>query len=541
MGETGSSSASRLRDALESITPGDRIEQAFGSRAFFRLWIAQLVSATGDWLGLIATISLAQRLSEGSEGTAIALVLFARIAPGFFLATAAGVIVDRLDRKRVMLFCDVGRALVLFSLPFVDTIVGLIIASFVLEILTMMWSPAKEAIVPNLVPKEKLTTANSLNVVAAYGMFPVATGIAALLAKLAERFSDEGWVSSLRLNEEGLAFYVDGLSFLATAAIIVTISWPRRSRTARSADERGGWEFGGALRELREGWRFIAVNPTVRAVNVGLATGVIGGGMIVPLGAIFVDEVIMGDDADFNLVLFGLGMGMALGVTSASLLQKRFNRARVFPLALVVAGAGLLAAASSALLFVVVPAIIVVGFAAGPVYVLGFTLLHENVDDELRGRVFSALLVLVRFCVLVALALAPLLSELLGELSEALWDSTVDFAGVTVFVPGVRLTLWLSSLVVMLAGLLALWSLRAGGAAAPGFEAGDPNAGDADVAAGDVAVPADAGGAAAAAVAPRPAAGGPDAGDADVSDSVPGDVGAGRAAAADPDAEKSGA
>ncbi len=49
----------------------------------------QLISATGDWLGLLATIAVAARLSEGSEGAAIALVLASRVAPGFFLATAA--------------------------------------------------------------------------------------------------------------------------------------------------------------------------------------------------------------------------------------------------------------------------------------------------------------------------------------------------------------------------------------------------------------------------------------------------------------------
>ena len=155
---------------MEVVRDAGRIERVFGSPEFFRLWIAQVVSATGDWLGLIAIIALADRLNEGSEGTAIALVLAARIAPGFFLATAAGVLVDRLDRKRVMLVCDVGRALVLFSLPFVDSLFGLVVASFVLEIFTMLWSPAKEAVVPNIVPKDKLTSANSLNVAAAYGM-----------------------------------------------------------------------------------------------------------------------------------------------------------------------------------------------------------------------------------------------------------------------------------------------------------------------------------------------------------------------------------
>ena len=456
-----SSNATRLREALKAARERGRIEAMFGSKEFFRLWIAQVISATGDWLGLIAIISLADRLSDGSEGTAIALVLGARIAPGFFLATAAGVLVDRLNRKRVMLVCDVCRALVLFSLPFVDTLVGLIAASFALEICTMMWSPAKEAVVPNIVPSEKLTTANSLNVAAAYGMFPVAAGIAALLAKLAESFTDEGWVNTFRLNQEGLAFYVDGLSFLATALIVWTIAFPRRSREERRGAWGGNWDLGGAVRELREGWQFIAVNPIVRAVNVGLAVGVVGGGMLVPLGALFVNDVISGDEADFNLILFALGVGMALGVITATVLQNRISRSTVFPVALILAGSALFVTASSSLLGIVVPVIGVVGFAAGPIYVSGFTLLHEHVEDELRGRIFAALLVLVRFCLLLALAVGPLLSGTLDVLANRWWDADWDFFGVTIAVPGVRLTLWLSSITIVAAGLLAFWSLRA--------------------------------------------------------------------------------
>ena len=471
-----SSSASRLGEALSARRDPGPIETIFGSREFFRLWIAQVISATGDWLGFIATVTLAKRLvGEGSEGTAIASVLAARIVPGFFLATAAGVLVDRLDRKRVMLVCDVCRALVLFSLPFVDSIVGLIIASFILEICTMMWSPAKEAVVPNIVPTEKLTTANSLNVAAAYGMFPVAAGIAALLAKLAESFSDDGWVNTFRLNQEGLAFYVDGLSFLATALIVSTIAFPRRSRQERKSTESRNWELGGAVRELREGWQFIAVNPIVRAVNVGLAVGVIGGGMLVPLGALFVSDVIAGDDADFNLILFSLGLGMALGVITASAMQKRINRSAVFPMTLILAGSALLVSGSSSLLGIVVPMIGVAGFAAGPIYVLGFTLLHEHVDDELRGRIFAALLVLVRFCLLVALAVAPLLAEGFDVLSDRWWDSDWDFFGVTIAVPGVRLTMWLSAITVLAAGVLASWSLRAPGVGSA--EVGAPGVG----------------------------------------------------------------
>ena len=421
-----------------------------------------MVSATGDWLGLVATISLAARLSEGSKGAAIALVLASRVAPGFFLGTAAGVIVDRFNRKRVMIGCDIGRAMVLVTLPFVDTLIGLVLASFLLELLTLMWQPAKEATVPNLVPREKLTAANSLNVTAAYGMFPVAAGAAALLAKAAEAVPDEGWVTNLRLNEEGLAFYVDALTFLVTALIIWRIAIPVRSRKERQATERGSLDLGRAIRELREGWRLVGRNRIVRSVNVGLATAVMGAGMVVVLGARFVDEVIVGREADFHAVLFSLGVGMAVGVASAAALQNRINRLRGFTSALIGAGVVLLAAASVDRLSLMIPLVVLLGMLAGPSYVLGFTLLHENVDNEIRGRVFAALLVLVRLCALIALAVGGVLADLLDGLSDLWWDQEVTVLGALVELPGSRLTMWIAGVIIVVAGALATLSLRSG-------------------------------------------------------------------------------
>ncbi len=104
----------------------------------------------------------------------------------------------------------------------------------------------------------------------------------------------------------------------------------------------------------------------------------------------------------------------------------------------------------------------ILGVCAGSVYVLGFTLLHESVEDELRGRIFSALYTLVRFCVLVAFAVGPLLSDLLDRLSRRYFDRMISVAGLDVAIPGVRLTLWLAGLIILGAGVLAVMSLRAG-------------------------------------------------------------------------------
>ena len=473
----------RLDEAFEAVRPAGRLERVFGTRDFFRLWIAQVVSATGDWLGLFATLALADQLApEGSKSTAIALVLATRVAPGFFLATAAGVIVDRLNRKRVMVACDVGRALVLVSLPFVDTIVGLVVASFLLELLTMMWQPAKEATVPNLVPRDKLAAANALNVTAAYGMFPVAAGAAALLAKAAEAVPDEGWATSLRLNEEGLAFYVDALTFLVTALIIWRIAIPVRTRKERQATQRGSLDLGGAIRELREGWRLVGRNPIVRSVNVGLATAVMGAGMVLVLGARFVSEVIVGREADFHAVLFSLGVGMAVGVASAAALQNRVNRTRGFTSALIGAGVVLLATASVDRLSLMIPLVVMLGMMAGPSYVLGFTLMHENVANEIRGRVFAALLVLVRLFFLIALAVGGVLADLLDNLSERWWEGAISVLGAEVELPGVRLTMWLAGVIIVVAGGLATWSLRSGARGLVGASPADDSPSDPDVA-----------------------------------------------------------
>lgn len=432
----------------------------FGSTAFFRLWLTQVVSATGDWLGFLAIAALATRLSDRPEA-AVGLVMSARIVPGFFLGPAAGVFADRFDRKRLMVACDVGRALVLASLPFVDTVPGLIVASLVLEVFTLLWAPAKEASVPHLVPSDHLTTANSLSLVAAYGTIPVAAGLFTLLAKISDTLGDYELFTVVRGTQEGLAFYVDAGTFALSALMIWTLPLPRRRKEERG-DRKRRIEFGSALRDLQEGWQFVFLNPVVRSVNLGLATGLIGGGMLVPLGPVFAEEVLGSrDQSGFGILIFALGLGVAGGVVGVSVLQRRLPKEWVFVGAVFVAGVSLFSAASMSTLVGAGGFVFVLGICAGTVYVLGFTLLHQHVEDQLRGRIFSALYTLVRLCVLVSFAVGPFLSELLGELSESIFDDgQVAVAGVAIAVPGVRLTLWTAALIILVAGAIAASSMR---------------------------------------------------------------------------------
>jgi dTMP kinase len=437
----------------------------FGSSQFFHLWMSQVLSSIGDWLGFFAIAALATRVGAGRPEAAVGVVMSARIIPGFFLGATSGVFADRFDRKRLMVGCNIGRALVLMCLPFVDTVGGLVFASLLLECFTLLWTPAKEASVPNLVPPDHLTTANSLSLVAAYGTMPISGAIFSVLASVSKALGEIDVLNNLRTEQEAIAFYVNAAAFIVAAVMISRLQLPRHERRPTESDRR--IDFGQAFHELKEGWSFIFINPVVRAVNVGLATGLIGGGMLVPLGPVFSDTVLDAGAAGFGILIFALGTGVAVGVIALSVFQRHIPKPQVFAGSVLGAGVSLVIAASMSSLGFASLFVGLLGVCAGSVYVLGFTLLHENVDDELRGRIFSALYTLVRFCVLLAFAVGPFLSGFLSKVSKDHLDEEISVGGASIYVPGVRLTLWLAGLIIVGAGFLALKSLRAAASAEP--------------------------------------------------------------------------
>ncbi len=442
-----------IADALEDRPALLRL---FGTPAFFRLWLSQVVSSLGDWLGFVAITAIAARIGGSSPGAAVSIVLAARLVPGFFLGPAAGVLVDRLNRKKVMVTCDVGRGLVLATLPFVDTLPGLVVVSLLLEVLTLLWSPAKEASVPNLVRPESLATANSLSLVAAYGTFPIGSALFAGLATLSGPLADIDALDPLRINRESLAIYVDVLTFFMSALLISTLALPQRDRPER----RGRIDFRSTFRELAEGARFIRESRVVRSVILGIGTGLVGGGMVVPLGPIMSAQVLGAGEAGFGLLLTALGLGVAGGMVAVAVVQRRLAHERVFVAAVLGFGVLQLGAASMSTITPALAFVAVMGVCAGAVYILGFTVLQTHVADELRGRIFAVLYTLVRFCLLLAFTLAPILSTLLDDLSDRLVDRHVSLGDVSMFVPGVRLTLFLGGAIILAAGLLARVSLR---------------------------------------------------------------------------------
>lgn len=461
-----------LEPAPEDVAPNERAEQPaangragqsrferiFCNRQFFHLWVSQVVSATGDWVGFLAIAAFAARIGAGNAATAVGFVMIARVAPGFFFGSVGGILVDRWDRRKVMVVCDLGRAATMAALPFVRTVWGLVLASLVLEIFTLMWSPAKEASVPNLVPDRFLTSANSLSLAAAYGTFPVGTALFAFLTKIAQWASSVPGLHSLHHNPEIAGFFFDMVTFLVAAGINATLKIPHEQKR-KTADEEG-IDWAEAYHEVKEGWQLILQNAVVRGVMIGMAASLIGGGMLVPLGPVFSTEVLQAGSPGFGVLTTALGVGVAVGVGALTVFQKTLPKTRVFELSMVVGGGALMGAAAMSSLGLAFVFVMIVGVCAGSVYVLGFTLLQESVSNELRGRVFAAVYTLVRFCILVAFAAGPFLAQGLNSLSKALLHNNVGVAGFDFSVPGVRWALWLAGLIVLAGWVAVMRTLR---------------------------------------------------------------------------------
>jgi len=426
--------------------------EVFRAPGFPRLFAAQVVSSIGDWTALLAILVLAKDVSTNAVG----LVMIARMLPGFLLAPIGGALVDRWNRKVVMVSCDIIRAGLLAVLPFWHDLLGLVVISFSIEVMTLLWGPAKDASVPNIVEDpDQLASANSLGLVAAFGTFPVGSLMFALLAAVASWLGHFDILDRLGVGQTSLAIWVDGLTFLVSAFLIsrLTLSNGEHGTTER-VPARQTW------RDITDGLRFVRSNSVVRGVMVGLAGGLIGAGSIVPLGAIYAKDVLKADDSAFGFLTTALGIGAAIGVGTLLWLQRRLPRAAVFTTSVVVTGVAIGVLAWVSTLAFAILLVGLFGAAAGCAYVTGFTLLQESVADEMRGRTFATLYTVVRVCLLLALTLGPFVASGLGALSDRFLDGELSIGSATLSLPGVRLALWAGGGLTVLSGLAARRRMR---------------------------------------------------------------------------------
>jgi dTMP kinase len=415
-----------------------------------------LFSSLGDWLGLLATTALAQQLSGDSYAKAnfaIAGVFIARLLPSVFLGPLAGVLADRFDRRKLMVICDILRTALYISIPIVNNYLWLYTAIILVECVTLFWSPAKEASVPNLVPRNKLESANQVSLLAAYGTAPIAAAIFAILALFSNALGS--FLPSFAGNAVDIALYINALSFAFAAYTIWGIHEIPKIKESKQDTEAS------VAKSLWQGWKAVSDSKIIRGLIFGMVGAFVAAGAVIGLARTFVGDL-GGGEAAYGVLFGAVFTGLALGIAAGPKVFAQFSRRRLFGASLTTAGIFLVLLALIPNLVIAVIIVIFLGAFSGICWVTGFTMLGMEVQDEVRGRTFAFVQSLIKVTLVAVLAISPLIAAAFGEHTYKFRNAELTYNGaaITILLAGIIATIigWISYRQMKDRPNVSLWS-----------------------------------------------------------------------------------
>jgi MFS family permease len=352
------------------------------NRNFRLLYIGQAISQLGDWFNAVAVFALLLDLT--GSATAVAWMMVVQFLPMAIVGPVAGVVVDRVDRRRLMIATDVVRGVLVLGLLLVQHREQVWIA-YVVTILCVsaqaFFEPARTSTIPNITTAEELMPANALSSATWSAMLAIGASVGGLVTVLSGR---------------NVAFLINAASFFASAYFI---SRTRYDSTPPAAPRQAGLAALSGVPDLLDGLRYVRQRSHVAALMFvktgwGIAGGVlllltIFGQRVFPVGA---------TSAGGIGILYGArGIGAGLGPIALRWIlgqQPAALRRAIGPAYFIVGGFYVLLAWAPNLP-VAALCVLCAHFGGSILWVFSTVLLQMEVPDKFRGRVFAAELALV--------------------------------------------------------------------------------------------------------------------------------------------------
>lgn len=271
------------------------MRRLFAHSDFRRLFVGQGLSALGDWTGTVALVALALQLSGSPAAAGAVLVL--RLAPGILAAPLAARVAPRWDRRRTMLAMDALRAGMVAAVPLVHSLWWVYCWAFLLEAASILFLPARDASVPELVDRDQLGVANSLLLFSSYGAIPLGAALFSACNAVAAALGVAG-------GRFEVAFFFDALTFVASFALVWRITGisPTRRRPPEGVAAAAKASFTAGLRL-----------PLVRWLLPAAVTASVGLGSLFTLGLPFLRQLAGGTATGFGLLVASFGLGACVG------------------------------------------------------------------------------------------------------------------------------------------------------------------------------------------------------------------------------------
>jgi len=487
----------RAKHGIQEIAVGvpDAVETAgraasggyrrlFTNANFRKLWVAQTISGIGDWLVVGLLIPLVTDISNGSS-MAVAGIMIAKIIPSLLLSGILGVVVDRFDRRKLMIVCDVINGglclglLLIYSVPPAGALTLVYAITFLMEICNLLVVPAKNALIPAIVDERDLASANGLSyttqqasmligllasgaIVATF--VAVVRGLAAAdVPLISAALETAPYYGVLTGPLAGVA--LDSFSFLLSALLIWRI---RVTAKAAALEDRGTFSLRLFGQEVLESFTVLKEHRELRGLLVSIGFAILGGGAVISVGLVYVKDLVggipllelvpplqrMASQGPQTFMMAFLALGMFLGAVLVPKIAARLSLEMLFVTGVGLFGLSMLGFATTGYYAVASLFAVASGFCVAQVTVAGNTFIAENVADEVRGRVFTSLESVLRVALLVSMVVVAPLGDLVSGQVRRFLDATGGDPAKLVMT-GPRITLLLASLIVLLAAVYA--------------------------------------------------------------------------------------
>ena len=378
----------------------------------FRLFFGgQSISLIGTWMTRVATSWLVYRLTKSS--LLLGTVGFAGQIPTFLLAPLAGVIVDRIDRHKVLVWTQTLAMLQSFALAFLTlshriTIGEVLALSAFQGLINAFDMPGRQSFMVKMVEdRADLSNAIAIN----SSMVNAARLIGPSLAGMLIAATSEGW-----------CFLVDGVSYIA---VIFSLLMMRLPRTGEQRHESG------MISQLREGWSYVSASAPIRTILLLFAVLSLMGWPFMVLMPIFAAQVLKGGPHTLGFLMGAVGVGSLISALSLVLRRSVRGLSRMIPIAAVVFGSGLIGFGFSTSFARSMPLMLITGFGMMQGLTASNTIIQTLVDEKMRGRVMS-------YYTMAFVGMAPFGSLLAGALAHQVGaPRTVIVSGVACILGGI--------------------------------------------------------------------------------------------------------
>ena len=371
----------------------------------FRLFFGgQSISLIGTWMTRVATSWLVYRLTKSA--LLLGTVGFAGQIPTFLLAPLAGVLVDRIDRRKVLVWTQalaMVQSVVLAALTLSNRInISEVLALSAFQgIINAFDMPGRQSFMIRMVEdRADLSNAIAIN----SSMVNTARLVGPSLAGLLIAATSEGW-----------CFLVDGVSYIAVIASLLMMEIPHEPPQHAGAT---------MLEQLRQGWMYVSGSVPIRSILLLFSVVSLMGWPFMVLMPVFAARVLHGGPHTFGFLMGAVGVGSLVSALALVVRKSVRGLLRIIPIGAALFGIGLVAFGLSRSLWLSLPLMFLTGFGMMQGVTSSNTILQTLVEEKMRGRVMS-------YYTMAFVGMAPFGSLLAGTLAQAIGaPRTVIISGI---------------------------------------------------------------------------------------------------------------